>query len=294
MLQVGRSRAAQVNELREVESPAAALITSEITAESTRAELAKEFSAQALASLTTEGPSAENLLASGQQFIAGEIVHRLAGLLGEARASSQELQTEEFTLRSRQIGNTAREAVYSDLSGQASTVELDRIAARASSQAEQELLASTLVEGLDAALERSAESSATNQPQQSQRRRAGIGTRVENLVLATSDYPLAEMYGPGFEMLAEIKAAPQTDPERSQEPQSLEDLVVPRGFNRQTVRLDQAAGPVALAPAVDYSSADLSTLSLNIPVSTAPGLRPELARAAREDSIAERTTRKAA
>ncbi|NDC39108.1 MAG: hypothetical protein EBZ48_13860, partial [Proteobacteria bacterium] len=130
-----------------------------------------------------------------------------------------------------------------------------------------------------------------------------IGGRVERLALATVDYslsgtyPLSGMYGPGFEMLAQEQAAPETSPQQVEQVGSLAELTGPQGFDRRSFKatrtgLQQGTAVSTPKVTVDYASADLSKFSLA--ATSSATYKIELAREIANEAATEERSRRAA
>lgn len=295
MLQADLNKREQLQDLKQVDKAAPAPIAEAIAADQTRTALAREYATEAIKSLDPKALTAENILDAGAALLEEKVIKRIAKLLGDTQEPDRDQTQEEFLKRAQVIGKTAKENLEGDLGGKVSTVELERLSIRASREAERTLKSNpALMDKVEEArrVQEQAESPLETQPNPP---KIGLGGRVENLVLATSDYPLKEMQGPGFEMLAEKQQRPQAAFESEVNP--LSELSAPRGFNRRTGTIFRASSAPApsLEAAIDYASADLSGFSFKSPESSnSTSYKLELARDVQEEAAIVPRTRRVA
>lgn len=229
----------EIRQLDEVATAAPRPLEQELRAGKTRAELASEYSQEAVAStLNVNALSAENFISQSEELLGAQI-NRIASLLLGADERNAESEQESAMVRGAMVQARAEETAQNDLGSKVPLREAERISVAAGQAAQIDYSFSTdILSRLNAEAQNPEK---IDQPKISPSR--PLGGKVVTINLATSDFPLSEVYGPGFEMLArEQSSAAQRDA-------SGNDLAV----NRATT-----------SEAIDYASADLSQLSLGM------------------------------
>lgn len=282
MADISRSRIAELNQANAVSE--AAPLDVAIDANQTRADMAREFAKDAIASIDPNTLTAENLISSGARVVGEKIVGGLLKLVGGVE-ETQEENLNEQKLRTANVGVRARETAQGELAGLVNSQESSRVAELASGVAERErfprlALEETRVSELGSAADLDSDKLAMPRP---------FGGRVERYILASSDFPLAYVDGPGFEVLAagsslgDKESLTITVPgirlttldfAPNQEQSELSLMTGPSSYNRITGSFESRGAEVTTTapdtayripqPQVDnYAVADLSSLYLN-------------------------------
>jgi hypothetical protein len=235
----------EIRQLDAVATPAPRPLEEELRADMTRAELASEYSKEAIAStLNVNALSAENFISQSEEVI-GSQINRIASLLLGADERNAESEQESAMVRGAMVQARAEETAQNDLGSKVSLREAERISVAAGQEAQTDYSFSTdILSRLNAATQNPEK---IDQPTISPSR--PLGGKVVTINLATSDFPLSEVYGPGFEMLARDQSS------AAQRDASGKGLAVNRATTRDAI--DYAS--------IDYAAADLSQLSLGMP-----------------------------
>ena len=281
MAEISRSRIAELNQANAVSESAPLDVA--IDANQTRAEMAREFAKDALASIDPNTITAENLIASGARVVGERIVGGLLKLVGGVDETQSEQPNEENS-RIASVGARAREEAQGELVGLVNTQESSRVAELASGVAERERFPRLALE--EARVSELGAAADTDPDTLSMPRL--FGGRVERYILASSDFPLAYMDGPGFEFLAADPALGNTESltvtvsgvrsdilslDSNREQSALASLTGPSAYDRATGLFDTRIGDgVTTSPAIaynipqpsvdNYAVADLSSLYL--------------------------------
>jgi len=234
----------EIRQLDAVATPAPRPLEEELRADMTRAELASEYSKEAIAStLNVNALSAENFISQSEEVI-GSQINRIASLLLGADEQNAESEQESAMVRGAMVQARAEETAQNDLGNKVSLREAERISVAAGQEAQTDYSFSTdILSRLNAATQNPEK---IDQPKISPSR--PLGGKVVTINLATSDFPLSEVYGPGFEMLARDQSS------AAQRDASGNGLAINRETSRDAI--DYAS--------IDYASADLSQLSLGM------------------------------
>jgi len=275
MAEISRSRIAELNQANAVSESAPLDVA--IDANQTRAEMAREFAKDALASIDPNTLTAENLISSGARVVGERIVGGLLNLVAGVDETQSEQPNEEES-RIATVGTRAREEAKGELVGLVDTQESSRVAELASGVAERERFPRLALE--EARVSELGAAADTDPDTLSMPRI--FGGRVERYILAPSDFPLAYMDGPGFEVLASESPSGEAEsltvkvsgigagssmlnPDREQS--ALASMTGPSAYDRTAGSFVGSSPDTSYSipqPYVDnYAIADLSSLYLN-------------------------------